>query len=83
MCIPILRISYPRDFVKHISGKMSLWRKALIDQKLLLRGKIKKVLSRAHVRSLEQRRRNAHDRSEQILNGSAPRWVKPTKQYLC
>ena len=30
-------------------------------------GKIKKVLSRAHVRSLEQRARNAHDQSEQTL----------------
>ena len=30
-------------------------------------GKIKKVLSRAHVRSLEQRASNAHDQSEQTL----------------
>ena len=30
-------------------------------------GKIKKVLSRAHVCSPEQRGRNAHDQSEQTL----------------
>ena len=36
-------------------------------QKLLLCGKIKKVLSRAHVCSLEQRARNAHDQNEQTL----------------
>ena len=34
-----------------------------------LRGKIKKVLSRTHVHSLEQRARNAHDQSEQTLPG--------------
>ena len=34
---------------------------------LLLRGKIKTVLSRAHVCSLEQRARNAHDQNEQTL----------------
>ena len=28
---------------------------------MLLRGKIKKVLSRAHVRSLNERAKNAHD----------------------
>ena len=32
-----------------------------------LHGKIKKVFSSAHVRSLEQRVRNAHDQSEQTL----------------
>ena len=67
MCILFLRISGPRDFVKHISGKLSLRWKELIAQKLLLRGKIKKVLSRAHVRSLEQRAWNTHDQSEQTL----------------
>ena len=40
----------------------------LIARKLLLLGKIKKVRSRVHVRSLEQRARNAHDQSEQTLN---------------
>ena len=39
----------------------------LIAQELLLRGKIKKVLSRAQVCSLEQRTRNAHDQNEQTL----------------
>ena len=46
---------------------MSLARKELIAQKLLLRGEIKKVLSRAHLCSLEQRARNAHDQNEQTL----------------
>ena len=48
---------------------MSLGRKELIAQKLLLRGKIKKVLekSRTHVCSLEQRARNAHDQNEHTL----------------
>ena len=40
---------------------------SLIAQKSLLRSKIKKVLCRAHVRSLEQRARNAHDQNEQTL----------------
>ena len=63
MCIPFLHISGPRDFIKHISGKMSLSWKELIAQKSLLHGKIKKMISRAHVRSLEQKARNAHDQS--------------------
>ena len=45
MCIPFLRISSPRDFVKCISGKMNLWRKKLIVREFLLPGKIKKMLS--------------------------------------
>ena len=67
MCILLQRIINPNDFVKYISGKMSLQRKELIAQKLPLRGKIKKVLSRVHVCSLEQRARNAHDQNEQTL----------------
>ena len=47
---------------------MSLRRKELITQKLQLRGKIKKVLSRAYVCSLEQRARDAHDQNEQTLH---------------
>ena len=47
---------------------MSLWRKELIAQKLLLRGRIEKVLFRAHVCLLEQRAKNAHDQNEQTLN---------------
>ena len=43
---------------------MSLRWKEIIAQNLLLRDKMKKVLSRAHVRSLEQRARNAHDQNE-------------------
>ena len=39
--------------------------KGLNCSKLLLRGKKKKVLSHAHVRSLEQRAKNAHDQNEQ------------------
>ena len=46
---------------------MILWRKELIAQKLLLRGKIKKVLSRAHVCSMEQKATNAHDQHEHTL----------------
>ena len=38
-----------------------------LKKKLLLRGKIKKVFSRALVCSLEQRARNAHDQNEQTL----------------
>ena len=68
MCILLQRISNPRDFVKYISGKMSLSRKELIARKLLLCGKIKKVFSHAHVYSLEQRAGNAHDYNEQTLH---------------
>ena len=67
MSILLQRISNPRDFVKYSDRKMSFWRKGLIAQKLLLHGKIKKVLSRAQMCSLEQRARNAHDQNEQIL----------------
>ena len=69
MCILLQLISNPLDFVKYLYGKMSLLRKELIAQKLL-HGKIKKVFSRAHVCSLEQRARNAHDQNEQILLSS-------------
>ena len=68
MCILLQRISNPRDFVEYISGKMSLWRKESIAQKLLLRGKIKRVLTPAHVCSLEQRTGNANDQNEQSLD---------------
>ena len=71
--IPNQRISSSRDFVKHISEKMSLLdylKKRINCSKLLLRGKIKKVLSRAHMCSLEQRARNAHDPNEQTLHSS-------------
>ena len=68
MCIIFQHISNTRDFVGYISGKMSLERKEFIAQKLLLCGEIKKVLSRAHVYSLEQRTRNAHDQNEQTLS---------------
>ena len=44
--------------------------KELIVQKLLLHGKVKKVLSRAHLCSLEQRARNAHDQNEQALRSN-------------
>ena len=67
MRILLQRFSNPRDFVKYVRGKMSLGIKELIAQKLLLRGKIKKVLSRAHLCSLEQRARNEHDQHEQTL----------------
>ena len=67
MCILLQSISKPRDFVKYIGGKMGLSRKELIAQKLLLRGKIKKVISSAHVCSLEERAKNAHDQDEQTL----------------
>ena len=65
MCIPLERISNPRDSVKYISGKMSLRRKEWIAWNSLLRGKIKRVPSRAHVCSLEQSATNAHDQNEQ------------------
>ena len=42
--------------------------KGINCSKILLRGKKKKVLSRVHVRSLEQRARNAHDQNEQTLH---------------
>ena len=64
------RISNPGDFVKYISGKMSLWAKESIAQKLLLRSKIKKVPSSAHVCSMERKARNAHDENEQTLQES-------------
>ena len=67
MSNPSLRISDPRDLVKHVSGEMNLRWKELIAQTLLLCGETKKVLSRARVRSLEQRARDAHDQSEQTL----------------
>ena len=44
---------------------MSLSRKELIAQKLLLYGKTKKVLSHAHACSLEQTARKTHDQNEQ------------------
>ena len=46
---------------------MSVWRKELFAQKLLLRAEIKKVPSHAHVCPLEQIARNAHDQNEQTL----------------
>ena len=46
---------------------ITLFSECSIAQKLLLPGKIKKVLSRANEHSLEQRTRNAHDQSEQTL----------------
>ena len=67
MCILLQCISNPHDFLKYICGKISLWRKELIAQKLPLRGKIKKERSRAHVCSLEQRAGTAHDQNEQTL----------------
>ena len=56
-------------------------KRILIAQKLLLRGKIKNVLSRAHVCSLlEQRARNAHDQIEQTLHrGMLSTWE--TQRY--
>ena len=42
--------------------------KGINCSQLLLRGEVKKALSRTDVRSLEQRARNAHDQSEQTLN---------------
>ena len=47
---------------------MSPQRKELIAQNLLFRGKIKNVLSHAHVCSLEQAARTAHDQNEQTLD---------------
>ena len=44
------------------------FRKELIAKNLLWRGKIKKVLSRAHVCSLVQRAKNAYDQNEQTLH---------------
>ena len=46
-------------------------------QKVLLRGKVKKVLSRAHVCLLEQRARNPHDQSEQTLPATVPPQMQP------
>ena len=46
---------------------MRLWKNELIAQKSLLRGKIEKVLSRAHVCLMEQRAKNAHDQNKQTL----------------
>ena len=54
-----------------LAEKWAFEKKELIAQKLLLHGKIKKVLSRAHVCSLEQRARNAHDQNEQTLRYEA------------
>ena len=65
MCILFKRISNTHDFCETHQREMSIRQKKLVAQKLLLRGKIKKVLSRAHVRLLEQRARNAHDQNEQ------------------
>ena len=67
MYIPFLWISFPRDLVKRIGRRLSLRRKKLIARELLSPGTIKEVLSHAHVRSLEQRARNAHDQSEKTL----------------
>ena len=41
--------------------------KGINCSKLLLRGKKKKVLSRVHVRSLEQKGKNAHDQNEEFI----------------
>ena len=68
MWILLQCISNPRDFVKYISGKMRLGRKEIIAQKLLLRVMIKKVFSRAHVCSLDEKPRNAHDQNEQKVD---------------
>ena len=65
MCILLQHISNPSDFVKYISRKMSLYRKEVITQQFLSRGKIKKVLSFAHGK---QRARNAHDQNKQIFH---------------
>ena len=51
-----------------LAEKMNLERKELIVQNLLWRGKIKKVLSRAHVCSLVQRAKNAYNQNEQTLH---------------
>ena len=56
--------------MKRISGESEPLRKELIAQKLLLHGKIKKVLSRAHLRSLKQKATNALDQNEQTLPGA-------------
>ena len=45
MCILLQRISNPRDFVKYVSDSV----KKRIAKKLLLCGKVKKVLSHAQV----------------------------------
>ena len=68
MCILLQRISNPRDFVKYIGRKMSLQRKELTVQKLLFRGKIKKVLP-VHlcVHWSKLRTRNSHDQNEHTL----------------
>ena len=42
--------------------------KGINCSKILLHGKEKKVLSRVHVRSLEQKGRNAYDQNEQTLH---------------
>ena len=82
MCIPFLRISSPHDFMKCISGKLSLWRKKLIARELFLPDKIKNVLSRAHMRSLGQRARNAHDQSEQTSKSLCLGTVNPGQNRL-
>ena len=46
---------------------MSLLRQQLIVHNLLLHGKIKKAISHAHMCSLEERARKAHDQNEQTL----------------
>ena len=55
--------------LKHLIAVSSRWpRGSLVAQKLLLCGKIKKVLSHANVCSLEQRARNVHDQNEQTFH---------------
>ena len=82
MCILLQHISNPRDFVKHISGKMNLRRKELIAKKLLLH-KMKKVLSSAYLCSLGQRSRNAHDLNElTLMTTLKDRSARPLKRHL-
>ena len=65
--IPFLCKSSPHDFVKFISKKEINCSRIILPGKLII-----KVLSRAHMCSLEQRARIAHDQSEQTLPQFAP-----------
>ena len=66
MYILLQRIINPLDFVKYIKGKNWPLKKRINCSKITIAWQ-DKVLSRAHVRSLEQRARNAQDHNEQTL----------------
>ena len=66
--IPFQLISSPCDFVEHIRKENGPLMKGNQNARnSLMYFKIKKVFSRAHVRSLGQIARNEHDQYEQII----------------